>query len=345
MVSGNIPLAYVLRENNAAPAHATDPHDDYDGDTDRELITRAPHTGQYWRANNKAMCRLLKKICQDTPAYTYISNLRTDGRAAWRVLMQTYLGPQHTQLQAAIYEAKLQNSSYDGESQKFTYDKYCEIHQLAHTRLSSLEGQGYHGIDEGTKIRHFLQGIKTDKLKTTVELVRGNPDYATFEAVARRIKDSVVTLKPIKPSLRRTTRDIAAVNKQQDEPFPDVEADMTVEDKFYSPIAWRKLSKAKKKGVLKKRKQRQSQEGGKSDKKPKAKETKQIKALEKKIQKMSRKISAFEHVSKDDDSSDASDSDSDEEEAPVAKRQRTSASTSSNREHAATSRKKKSKQK
>jgi len=182
---GNIPLAYVLRENNAAPALAADPHDAYDGDTDRELITRAPHTGQYWVANNKAMCRLLKKICQDTPAYTYISNLRTDGRAAWRVLMQTYLGPQHTQLQAAIYEAKLQNSSYDGESQKFTYDKYCEIHQLAHTRLSSLEGQGYHGIDEGTKIRHFLQGIKTDKLKTTVELVRGNPDYTTFEAVAR----------------------------------------------------------------------------------------------------------------------------------------------------------------
>ena len=32
-------------------------------------------------------------------------------------------------------------------------------------------------MDEGTKIRHFLDGIKTDKLKTVVELVRGNANF------------------------------------------------------------------------------------------------------------------------------------------------------------------------
>ena len=134
---GGIPLAYILRALEVVLPVADDPHDAYNGDIDRELITRAPFAGPHFQANNKAMCRLLKKICADTPAYSYISAQRTNGRAAWQILMTTYLGPQHTQLQAAIYEGKLMNSVYDGESQRWTYDKYCDIHQLAHTRLQA----------------------------------------------------------------------------------------------------------------------------------------------------------------------------------------------------------------
>ena len=40
------------------------------------------------------------------------------------------------------------------------------------------------------------------------------------------------------------------------QPFADVEADMNVEDKYYKPKDWAKLSAAKKKGVLAKRAKR-----------------------------------------------------------------------------------------
>lgn len=60
---------------------------------------------------------------------------------------------------------------------------------MAHTRLEALMDHGYNGIDEGTKICYFLNGIKTDKLKPDIELVHGNPDYATFDDVACRIND------------------------------------------------------------------------------------------------------------------------------------------------------------
>jgi len=75
-------------------------------------------------------------------------------------------------------------------------------------------------MDEGTKIRHLLNGIKTEKLKTVVELVRGNPDFDTFDSVVRRIKDTVLTLEPTKTP----TRNISAVGVSKD-PYPGVTHD------------------------------------------------------------------------------------------------------------------------
>ena len=325
---GGIPLAAYMRENEAVPAHADDPQADYNEDHDRELIARAPHAGRYFRANNKTLCLMLKKICANTPAYSYISSQTVNGRAAWLALMQNYLGPQHMQLQAAIWEAKLHNTTYSGESSRFTYDKYCDIHQLAHTRLQALEGQGYKGLDEGTKIRHFLNGIKTKTLDVPVETVRTNPVYPTFEAVARRIKDSVVTLKPLKSHV--PTRDVSDVHGE--EPYANVEADMSVEDKFYPPDAWAKMSAAKKKGVLQKRKKRRSKHAPPKKDGQGAKESKAIKALKqafnKKIAKVTRKVASLETEAVDDDEQADSESDHSDDEEPPKKIQRTSANRS-----------------
>ena len=323
-----IPFAYLLRENVAVPAAALDPQAGYEDNHDAELIARAPHTGASYRANNKMLCRLLKKICQDTAAYSYVSAYTTDGRAAWFVLMQNYLGPQHTQLQAAIWEAKLQHSRYTGESVRFNYEKYCDIHQLGHTRLTALEANGYKGIDEGTKIRYFLGGIHCADLKTPVELCRGNAAYATYDSVARRIKDSVVIVKPMHhPLPKRKVSDMHT--KESGEPYGDVEADMSVEDKFYPPETWAKLSAAKKKGIFLKRKKRSGKhKAPKKDGKTSAKDSRAIKALQKEMRaemaKVTRKVSAMQKpvAGSDMDESD-SDQSSDEESVQKKKKQKT----------------------
>ena len=337
---GGIPLAYVLRDDEAVPAAAADPQEDYNGDTDAELIRRAPHGGRYWNANNKTMCRLLKKIFIDTPAYTYIIRFRTDGRAAWMILMQTFLGPQHVPLQAAIYENKLADTHYDGESTRFTFDRYCEIHQLAHARLEALCEHGYHGMDEGTKIRAFLKGIRTEKLRTVVEIVRGNPDFPTFNDVSRRVKDAVVQLKPMKPTTKPSGRGIASVGKSDGGQDDDgVKPDMSIEDRFYSHAQYKKLTPAQKKGLRLKREQRQkSNDTPKQQQQPK-KKNKQGKALSKEMKKLRKAVAALTTApaaSSEDESSD-SDVDSDQD---AKKRKRSSKSTSANRDNDAVSRKK-----
>jgi len=244
------PLAYVLRDEAAVPPHLLDPQIRYEGDYIREMIRRVAHIGPDYEQDNRDVCRLIRIMAGDTAAYAYIMEYTANGRAAWVRLMSIYLGPQHTQNQASIYEAKIQHATYEGETNRFGYDKYMEIHKTAHSRLAALVPYGYTGMDEGTKIRHFLNGITTDKLKTVVELVRNNANYNTFELVARRIKDSVDLMKPA----RIARRQVADLRVNQ--PFADVEADMNVEDKYYKPKDWAKLSAAKKKGVLAKRAKR-----------------------------------------------------------------------------------------
>ena len=252
-----VPLSYVVREDAEVPAEADDPpanYEDGDGTRDhvKELIARAPHEGAMYNADNRSVCQLLKKICEKHAAYDYISKYTANGRQAWKDLMQVYLGPQHTTNQATIWEAKLQQSSYDGESARWSFEKLVALQKKAHSRLDGLEKYGYKGMDEGTKIRYLLNAIKTDKLKTVVELIRGNPAYDTFDKAARRIQDSVVTQRPSKKS-----RQIAAVStKTLDERYPGVQADMKMEDKYYPTKEWVKLTKAQQKGVLMKRKRR-----------------------------------------------------------------------------------------
>ena len=304
-----IPLAYLLRDDSEVEPEADDPHDGYNDDHISELITRAPHTGSTFRADNRTLLRLLKKICEDTPAYEYISKYKADGRQAWEDLLDVYLGPQHTQNQAAIYEAKLQQATYSGETSRFNFDKYADIHKRCHTRLDGLEDYDYKGMDEGTKIRHLLNGIKTEKLKTVVELVRGNPEFATFDSVVRRIKDTVLTLEPTKTP----TRTIAAVGKDA---YAGVEPDMSIEDKYYPRSEFHKLTDAQKKGLLIKRKQR-----GGNGKKPKGKGKdkkggdKDLKRARKQIAKLERQIAALNV----DDPNEGSDSDSEVEQRPKKK--------------------------
>ena len=326
-----IPLGYILREDATVRPEANDPRANYGEDHIKELIARAPHTGGTYRADNRTMCRLLKKMCIDTPAYEHISRFTADGRAAWIALKDAYLGPQHTQNQAAIYEAKIQNATYEGESSRFNFDSFYNIHKEGKNILEGLMEHGYAGMDEGTHLRHFLNGIKNDKLKTVVEVVRGNDEYDTLESAARRIKDAVITMNPTRP-----TRRVAAVvvkNKKGEEVFPGVEPDTTMDDKYFTPAEWSKLSAAKKKGVLLKRQGRPG-----NPKKQKKSEDPKYKAMNKKISSIARDVKAMKLGKRDAESSD---SESEEASPPPKKKQKKSGKRS-NRNHPATTRRQRS---
>jgi hypothetical protein len=337
-----IPLAYIIRDESEVKPEAEDPQANYEEDHVKELIARAPHAGKTYRADNRMLCRLLKKMMEDTPADIYVSKYTANGRQAWLDLMEVYLGPQHVDLQATIYEGKIKSAHYSGESQRFNFAKYAEIYKTAHNRLHKLTKHGYSGIDEGTKIRHFLEGIKDEKLKTAVELVRANPEYRTFDKVHRRIWDTVVVVNKIDPknpnSNSRGTRNVGAVrvtNSKGEEVFTDVEPDTNVDDKYYTPKEWSKLSNAKKKGVLYKRNKRKRGGGSKPDKDEKDKKEKsKVSKLTKKVNSLSRKVAAI--TVNDDDEAASSGSDTEPEEPPKKKSKKKEGS--GNRSHPALNR-------
>ena len=302
------PLAYVLRDDEEVEDAADDPQDGYEGDLHAELIARAPHEGETYRADNRLVCRVLKKIVEGTNAFSYVRSYTADGRAAYFKLKSVFLGPQTANNQATIQESRLQNTTYTGETARFGFNKLVEIHKTAHNRLEALVDHGYAGIDEGTKIRHFLNSIKTEKLKLVVELVRNNPDYTQFDDVVRRIQDTVETKMPTIPGGRRISS-VVTTNANGKEVFTGVEPDMSMEDKFYSNADWAALTDSQKKGVLLKRQEQKSSGGGggepgKQKSKSKSGNRKFARNMKRKIKALQRKVAALSTGGDDSDSSD-----------------------------------------
>jgi hypothetical protein len=68
-------------------------------------------------------------------------------------------------------EHKLQNTAYHGEKRRWNFEKFVRIHVDQHQILNGLVQHGYSGIDERSKVRLLLNGIKTrslDIVKTTI---------------------------------------------------------------------------------------------------------------------------------------------------------------------------------
>ena len=81
-----------------------------------------------------------------------------------------FLGPDHGAWQAAEAERKLQNSCYDGKRIWLDWDKYVALHKEQHAIMESLIDYGYSRMDNGTKVHHFLRGIKRSEFKDMVKL-------------------------------------------------------------------------------------------------------------------------------------------------------------------------------
>ena len=54
------------------------------------------------------------------------------------------------------------------------WDKDITLHKEQNTTVESLTDYGYSGMNKGTKIRHFLQGIKSTELDAASILFGSN---------------------------------------------------------------------------------------------------------------------------------------------------------------------------
>jgi hypothetical protein len=109
---------------------------------------------------------IMSNICGKHSCFVYIKPaLRTrNGRDAYILLFDHFLGTNNVGNMASEAETKLTSTLYNGEKKCFTWETYVRIYTEQHSVLNGLKDYGYAGIDDSSKVRHLLKGIKTSEL-------------------------------------------------------------------------------------------------------------------------------------------------------------------------------------
>ena len=173
-----IPLAYVVRDN--VEALTVDPIGGFTSKQE-EQTARTPivtvaggnvFTATYMSDHAKVWEKM-SKLTRDHECWSYVrpAQRSCDGRLAYMGLKGHYLGVNNVDNMSTPAERKLQTTSYTGEQRRWSFEKYVKIHVDQHDILQGLTVHGYAGIDNRSKVRHLVAGIKTtalDSVKTRI---------------------------------------------------------------------------------------------------------------------------------------------------------------------------------
>jgi hypothetical protein len=333
--ASKIPLGYVIRTDiNPTPAPAG-------GWISNEEIMIArgpivtnpgvPNNPTYttdFKVDNKLVWLALSGICKDHDCWTYIRSFqrRQDGRGAFQA---------HVNMMASAAMNKLQNTVYSGERRRYTWENYVRIHVDQHAILEDLVRHGHSGIDEGSKVRYLMGGIRTTDLEAVRASILGSPTLlVNFTACASLYKSYIDQRNANRTRDRDIT--IAAVGDEdsgsdgasREHYLANVKPDMTVEERYYNREEYRKLSDEKKAGLIAKRKarggrylNRKNKKTGKTDNKDhndrkSGRGTKGLKLLNRTISKLAVAMRG-DTLAPDDDDEDNGPSEESEEEIPM----------------------------
>jgi len=177
-----------------------------------------------------------------------------------------YLGQNNVDIQSGAAECKLQQTTYSGKQRQWNFEQYSKLHKDQHTILTDLTAHGYAGIDERSKVRYLMNGIKTtdlDLVKT--QIMASAPLRNDFDGCVALFKDFISTREANESHSRKAR--VASVGTTTTS-YEDLKPDMSVQDRYYKKSEYQKLTRAQKKGLKLKRKER-TDGYGRSNKKQK----------------------------------------------------------------------------
>jgi hypothetical protein len=185
---------YVVWPDIDTKPEAEDPVEGYET-VDQEMTARVPHTGKSFVNDRRKVWDIMSNICGRHSCFLYINPaLRTrNGRAAYMILFDHFLGPHNAVNMASVAETNLTGTLYNGEKKRSTWETYIRIHTEQHSVLNGLKDYDYADIDDSSNVRHLIKGIKTTELdvcKTQVVAIPSIRDYfaATVELYSTFIK-------------------------------------------------------------------------------------------------------------------------------------------------------------
>ncbi len=135
----NVPLAYVIRENEGVPAalpgqaHGRPWSVGHDSLID-ELIRFTPHVGASFRDDNGTVFRLLQEVLAGTQHMSSIKpfQARRDGRGAFEALKLHNMGNSKWEKVCEVAEALVTQRVWDGRNSRFPLKSHIAKHREAH---------------------------------------------------------------------------------------------------------------------------------------------------------------------------------------------------------------------
>ena len=195
-----IPLAYVVRTDQAPGA---DPVGGHSSALD-EMISRAPHYNAggeplaAYLTDRLKVWELIANICRDLDCWSYVKPAQRtrNGRMAYENLYNHYLGPNNVDNMANTAESKLKTTTYLGEKKRWTFERYVRQQVDQHAILTGLVEHGYMGIDNRSKVRYLMDGIKTRELDTVKTQILANANLRNdFGACVTLFNDFLTQLR------------------------------------------------------------------------------------------------------------------------------------------------------
>jgi hypothetical protein len=218
-----VPLDYVVDTTVRAAERANATRievDDVELDDDAVFKQRTVHFGNSFKQDNKVVWNKLHALLLDKPGYNHINSYANakNGRAAWLALKTFYEGEDFQQRLRETAFLKLQTTFYRGETNRFDFEKYVNIHKSCHKMLEDANFNGGTGLDYESKITYFRNGIKSDAgLEIAMSNSRSNPRITTFESLisffTAEVQHNSLRRKQLKAATNE--RKVSGVGKQR----------------------------------------------------------------------------------------------------------------------------------
>ena len=177
-----------------ARAPIIDPDGTFDDDApDLELSSEGPFTPEF--ADDMTLVwDVLYKVVGPKPDWVHAKSTKTtkNGRYAYFLLKKMVMGEQYISRQVQALEKRVVSLTYHGEKKQHDMKRYVQHHKECHALAEDLTGMGWGGIDDMSKVRHFMNGIKcttVDAPKSTI--ISNSMMQADFDECARHFLDFI----------------------------------------------------------------------------------------------------------------------------------------------------------
>jgi hypothetical protein len=98
------------------------------------------------------------------------------------LLFDHFLGPNNVGNMASAAETKLTGTLYNFKKKISTWETYVQIHTKHHSVPNGLKDYGYASIDDQSKVRNLLKGIKITELDVCKTQVMAGPSLRNYFA-------------------------------------------------------------------------------------------------------------------------------------------------------------------
>ena len=222
--------------------------------------------GHHFKSDNKTLWSKLKNLLLGTDSYNHISSYddKRDGRGAWIALKKVHEGPDFLERLRELAFTKLTTTFSKGETARFDFEKYVNIHKKAHRMLQEAKYNSGKGMDDATKVQHLKTGIKVDAgIEYALTQMRAQPsNYATFTQVTTFLSGEIEH-KQLRRAQTKTSNPGRIVSKvERDVPSKIIDG-KKVYAKRYNRDDFRALTHAQRDYVIEK--QREMRNKGGSD--------------------------------------------------------------------------------